>query len=59
MPTSSSRAAVRVGVGSPRLVRWFSVRDAYGVAVAPGQDDVLVLAIAVCIDELSERAHEH
>ena len=39
--------------------RWFSVRDAYGVAVAPGQDDVLLLAIAVCIDELSERAHEH
>jgi hypothetical protein len=27
MPTSSSRAAVSVGVGSPRLVRWFIVRD--------------------------------
>ncbi len=27
MPTSSSRAAVSVGVGSPRLVRWFNVRD--------------------------------
>ena len=27
MPTSSSRAAVRVGVGSPRLVRWLSVRE--------------------------------
>ena len=27
MPTSSSRAAVSVGVGSPRLVRWLSVRE--------------------------------
>ena len=27
MPTSSSRAAVSVGVGSPRLVRWFNVLD--------------------------------
>jgi hypothetical protein len=27
MPTSSSRAAVSVGVGSPRLVRWLMVRE--------------------------------
>ena len=27
MPTSSSAAAVSVGVGSPRLVRWLVVRD--------------------------------
>jgi uncharacterized protein YxjI len=33
--------------------QWFSVNDAYGVAVAPGQDDVLMLASAICIDELS------
>jgi uncharacterized protein YxjI len=38
--------------------RWFSVHDVYGVAVSPGQDDVLLLAAAVCIDELSERGHE-
>ena len=25
--------------------RWFRVRESYGVAVAPGQDDDLVLAI--------------
>jgi uncharacterized protein YxjI len=30
--------------------RWFSVRDTYGVSVAPGQDPVLAIAIAVCID---------
>ena len=35
--------------------RWFTLRDTYGVAVAPGQDDVLLLAAAVCIDEMSER----
>lgn len=39
--------------------RWFTLRDTYGVAIGPGQDDVLLLAVAVCIDELSERAHEH
>jgi uncharacterized protein YxjI len=39
--------------------RWFSLRDTYGVAVAPGQDEVLILAAAVCIDEMSEREHEH
>jgi uncharacterized protein YxjI len=33
--------------------RWFSVRDSYGVEIAPGEDDALVLAIAVCIDALS------
>jgi uncharacterized protein YxjI len=34
--------------------RWFRVRESYGVAVAPGQDDALVLAIAVCIDHLTD-----
>ena len=27
--------------------RWFRVRDTYGVAVAPGQDDALVLAVPI------------
>ncbi|MDQ6920347.1 MAG: LURP-one-related family protein [Candidatus Dormibacteraeota bacterium] len=39
--------------------RWFSFRDSYGVSIRPGQDPVLVLAAAVCIDEMSEREHEH
>ena len=38
--------------------RWFTLRDTYGVAIAPGQDQVLLLAAAVCIDEMSEREHE-
>jgi uncharacterized protein YxjI len=33
--------------------RWFRVRESYGVAIAPGQDDVLVLAVTVCIDHLT------
>jgi uncharacterized protein YxjI len=32
--------------------RWFRVRDAYGIEVAPGQDDALILAVAVCIDQM-------
>jgi uncharacterized protein YxjI len=34
--------------------QWFSVDDSYGVTVGPGQDDVLMLAAAICIDEISE-----
>ena len=33
--------------------KWFRVRDTYGVEIAPGEDNALVLAITVCIDELS------
>jgi uncharacterized protein YxjI len=33
--------------------RWFRVRDSYGVEVAPGHDDALILAVTVCIDELT------
>jgi hypothetical protein len=34
--------------------RWFRVRESYGVAVAPGQDDALILAVTVCIDHLTD-----
>ena len=33
--------------------RWFRMRDTYGIEVAPGQDDALVLACAVAIDHMS------
>ena len=33
--------------------RWFRVRDSYGIEVAPGQDDALILACTVCIDQMS------
>ncbi len=35
--------------------RWFTIRETYGIAIAPGQDEVLLLAAAVCVDEMSER----
>jgi uncharacterized protein YxjI len=31
----------------------FRVRDCYGVEIAPGHDDGLILAITVCIDGLT------
>jgi len=34
--------------------RWFRIRDTYGVEVAPGADDAVVIAIAVCIDRIHE-----
>jgi uncharacterized protein YxjI len=35
--------------------RWFRVRDTYGIEVAPGENDGLILAAAVCIDEMARR----
>ena len=34
--------------------QWFTLRETYGIAIGPGQDEVLLLATAVCVDELSE-----
>jgi len=33
--------------------RWFRVRDTYGIEIAPGEDDALILAAAICIDQMS------
>jgi uncharacterized protein YxjI len=33
--------------------RWFRVRDTYGVEIKPGQDDALLLAVVVCIDQMT------
>jgi uncharacterized protein YxjI len=35
--------------------RWFRVRDTYGIEVAPGENDGLILAAAICIDEMARR----
>jgi len=32
--------------------RWFRVRETYGIEIAPGQDDALILAVTVCIDQM-------
>jgi len=33
--------------------KWFRVRDTYGVQVAPGHNEALVLAMTVCVDQLA------
>jgi uncharacterized protein YxjI len=33
--------------------RWFRVRETYGIEIAPGQDDALILAATVCIDQMT------
>jgi uncharacterized protein YxjI len=33
--------------------RWFRVRDTYGIEVAPDEDAALILAVVVCIDQMS------
>jgi uncharacterized protein YxjI len=35
--------------------RWFRARETYGIEIAPGHDDALILAATACIDEMSER----
>jgi uncharacterized protein YxjI len=33
--------------------RWFRVRDTYGIEIDPGEDEALILAVAVCLDRMS------
>jgi uncharacterized protein YxjI len=32
--------------------RWFRVRDTYGIEIAPGQEDALILACTVALDQM-------
>jgi uncharacterized protein YxjI len=48
-----------IGEGRDKIAevskKWFRVRDSYGVAIDEGQNDVLILAVTVCVDMM---AHE-
>ena len=33
--------------------KWFRVRDTYGVEIESGQDDILILAVTACIDQMA------
>jgi uncharacterized protein YxjI len=33
--------------------RWFRIRDSYGVEIAPGENDILILAMAAVIDTMA------
>jgi uncharacterized protein YxjI len=40
--------------------KWLRVRDTYGIEIEPGQDDVLILAVAVALDAMEhDDALEH
>ena len=47
----------RIGEGRDRVAevskKWFRVRDTYGVEIAEGQDDILILATTVAIDMMA------
>jgi uncharacterized protein YxjI len=34
--------------------KWFRVRDSYGVEIDPSQDDIVILAVTVCIDQMAQ-----
>ena len=38
--------------------RWFTIRDTYGIDIAEGEDDALLLAVAVAIDEISQQVED-
>ena len=33
--------------------KWFRVRDSYGVEIETGQEDIVILAVTVCIDQMA------
>jgi uncharacterized protein YxjI len=33
--------------------RWLNMRDTYGIEIAEDEDDALILAVTVCIDQMS------
>jgi uncharacterized protein YxjI len=47
----------RIGNVATVSKKWFRVRDSYGVEVAPGQNDLLILATTVCIDQMANESH--
>ena len=47
----------KIGEGRDRVAevskKWFRIRDSYGVEIAPGQDDIVILAVTVAIDQMA------
>ncbi|NTU86073.1 MAG: hypothetical protein HGA45_43220 [Chloroflexales bacterium] len=46
-----------IGAGRDKVAevskQWFRLRDSYGVAIEPGQNDVLILAVTIVIDMMA------
>jgi len=43
----------RIGDVATVSKKWFRVRDSYGVDISAGQNDILILAVTVCLDQMS------
>jgi len=45
-----------IGAGPSKVAevskKWFRIRDSYGVEIAPGQDDIIILAVTVILEEM-------
>ena len=48
----------KIGEGRDKVAevskKWFRIRDSYGVEIEPGQDDGVILAVTVCIDQMAQ-----
>ena len=46
-----------IGEGRDRVAevskKWFRIRDSYGVEIETGQDEAVILAVTVCIDQMA------
>jgi len=46
-----------IGEGRDKIAevskKWFRLRDTYGVEIEPEQDDIVILAVTVCIDQMA------
>ena len=47
----------KIGEGRDKVAevskKWFRIRDTYGVSIDPGQDDIVILAVTVAIDQMA------
>jgi uncharacterized protein YxjI len=39
--------------------KWFRIRDTYGVDVAPGENDALMICIAICLEQIHDAEERH
>ena len=53
--TTSTRSSATAHKVAEISKRWFRIRDTYGIEIAPGEDDALIVAATVCIDEMAAR----
>jgi uncharacterized protein YxjI len=37
---------------------WFRIRDTYGIEVAPGENDALLICAAICLDRIHREEEE-